>query len=560
MNRITKALTVALLLSTLLLFAGNAWAGTYTAADCSLNSVNAVINGPTHTAVNGDIIQIPAGSCTWTSPVIVPAGIGITVTGTGTPQSTSSTTGASATCSQTVITASTSHIIEFRPNTTSALSRISCMKVLGSGSTGGAPLTAGGTCNASGCPSFRVDNVTFDGSLQGHAGDSGAQIGVDNVFGVLDHNSMAGSSQAMFQFVTYHESAWKGVGDWGDNSRSSPDSFGTAQAIYVENNSFGSGVWVSETEAQVPFGNEGGGRIAVRFNTCNGCQVGLANHGTDSNGRPRGPLQGEFYGNNFTCTDTSGGCQGGVAVRSGTYMMFGNSLIKGAGSWLNSYLVLNTYRISVIWGAPWNQCLGLYDQSSPLVCTDEPSRSGGTLLSGNPPTPTGWTNQVVDPTYEWDDVGGTWTIAQVSQSNSNLTANSDYYTDNSNGANKIQTSPTSPFNGSSGVGFGTLANRPSSCTLNSASGSAGVGYWVTGQGSWNKSGNSFGQGQFYTCRDAAHQLDVNGQGTTCTQAQDSNHFWCLYYTPYTYPHPLVTGTVTGTAPNPPTGLQTSIVQ
>ena len=45
--------------------------GTFTAASCNRSDVNAVINGPTHTAVNGDTIIIPAGSCTWTSGITI---------------------------------------------------------------------------------------------------------------------------------------------------------------------------------------------------------------------------------------------------------------------------------------------------------------------------------------------------------------------------------------------------------------------------------------------------------------------------------------------------------
>jgi hypothetical protein len=50
---------------------------TYTAASRNQSDVNAVINGPTHTAGNGDNINIPAGSCTWTSGTTVPSNIGI---------------------------------------------------------------------------------------------------------------------------------------------------------------------------------------------------------------------------------------------------------------------------------------------------------------------------------------------------------------------------------------------------------------------------------------------------------------------------------------------------
>src|SRR5271154_610743 len=59
--------------------------GTFTAASCNRSDVNAVINGPTHTAVNGDVIVIPPCSATtWTSGITI-TGVGIDITGSGTP-------------------------------------------------------------------------------------------------------------------------------------------------------------------------------------------------------------------------------------------------------------------------------------------------------------------------------------------------------------------------------------------------------------------------------------------------------------------------------------------
>src|ERR1700684_2487937 len=84
-----KGILFALLLSAL---AAPLGAGTYTAATCNRSDVNAVINGPTHTAVNGDKIIIPAGTCTWTSGLSISAGI--TLTGSGTPNTSPSTFGA----------------------------------------------------------------------------------------------------------------------------------------------------------------------------------------------------------------------------------------------------------------------------------------------------------------------------------------------------------------------------------------------------------------------------------------------------------------------------------
>src|SRR5579872_7259673 len=80
-----------------------AMAATYTAASCNYSDVNAVINGPTHTAVDGDIIIIPSGACTWTSGLVGPSHAGYTLTGSGTPQSGSGSTGAASSCTATEI-------------------------------------------------------------------------------------------------------------------------------------------------------------------------------------------------------------------------------------------------------------------------------------------------------------------------------------------------------------------------------------------------------------------------------------------------------------------------
>ena len=110
-----------------------------------------------------------------------------------------------------------------------------------------------------------------------------------------------------------------------------------------------------------------------------------------------------------------------------------------------------------------------------------------------------------------------------------MIANRDFYAQRS--GQTAQTSPSSPFNGTSGTGYGTLANRPSSCTPY-------VGYWATDQGSWNQSGNG-----------------VNGELFVCT----APNTWSLHYTPYTYPHPLITGgTTSQNPPNAPTNLTATV--
>ena len=164
-------------------------------------------------------------------------------------------------------------------------------------------------------------------------------------------------------------------------------------------------------------------------------------------------------------------------------------------------------------------------------CLDGAGVGQSALLQGLPPVLAstglaGPANPTLDPFYEWDNSAPAITGGeQTSQAYSNSIANTTYYSDNSLGVPHVQTSPTSPFNGAAtpnttnaGVGWGTLANRPTTCTANPVSGTPGVGYFATDQGGWNISGNGFGQGELFKCT--------------------STNTWTLGYTPYTYPHPL----------------------
>jgi hypothetical protein len=628
MSRFKKALPVALLPSALLLCAGPARAqGTYTAADCSRDSVNAVINGPTHTAVDGDTINIPAGTCTWTSGITVPSGIGITILGAGTsdpynPSGSGSTT--------TIIdnAAGGSSLFEFRPSYGASPSRVSSMYLSPqsglSANSLGAPLAFQGTCTASGCPSIRVDHLVFPASPSwgGLTQPSSTMVVTDNVFGVMDHNSgYLDDPSAYYEFVNFNHSAWQGVGQYGDNSWASANTFGSNQVLYVETNYFElrRGNLFPITEAEGGFGitAEGGGRVACRFNRGVGLRSMCANHGTESNGRPRGGRQMEFYKNSMSCPSSSypacwnNGMLSGAGVRSGSLLSIANSFTGGG---INSFASISEYRAQQNISSPWGACdgTGAYDNNdgtlyasgtftsvsggwtvtdstkswtadqwvsngSPYsvhdlttgegseirasgtntlsgdpwtsvdfhagdryeirratACIDQTSRIGGSLLSGNPPTPTnssqGWVPQTLDPAYEAaDTASGDPIFGAMGADTERIIANRDYYAEVSQSA---QTSPTSPFNGTVGTGYGTLANRPPTCT-------PGVAYWATDQGSWNQSGSG-GQGALYIC-------GANGWPATPS------------YTPYRYPHPLVSGdSIGGSPPAPPTSLTATV--
>lgn len=595
-------------------------ASTITAATCSRSDVNAVINGPTHTAVSGDVIIIPAGSCTWTSGIVVT--VDITLQGAGTPNIGPGTNGAGIT--STVITDNTSQaLISFQGTTQGTTSVIGLLDVEPqSGATNlQSPIQFSGTCNSSGCPNVRIHNINYGVTTGWQASVSGQStwlMRVDNAFGVVDHTTIGTLNDAVP--IDMEMSKYKGVGDWGDNSWAQPNTFGGLENIYLENN-----VWYtgrSFTDCEVwPAGSDaaGGCRYVGRFNqlTSNNGFGGFGQHGLDTSGRARGGRQLEVYGNTYTCQGGSS-CNQMSSYRAGTGYTFGNTMSLLTTSFINNITGGAVYR-EVFAPTQWGYCGGLtaldpfdtqantvyfsgtmtttgsgvlvftdssksfttnqlvpngspysvYDTTQGFVsqiasntattvtvqgpisestwtgfnngdsyqiiratvCVDQMGRGQGALVQNSTPVLQstglpGPVNETLTPVYEWKN-----SVSPV-RMNSNVAAtfppdriisNRDWYTDNWKAINgtgpTAQTSATSPFNGSGtnggndmGIGYGTFAFRPTTCT-------AGVGYFATDQGNWNTSGNGFGSGALYTC---------NSGGNA----------WTASYTPYAYPHPL----------------------
>lgn len=625
---IEKGLVVLLLalcalwsLNRLFIEAKPAYAGTFTAASCGRADVNAVINGPTHVAIDGDIIIIPSGSCTWTTGITVASGIGIQIIGAGqvtvAPAPTACPAPGGGTCLQDSLVSGAT-MISMSPRFGNALSRISGITFVGTHpSTGyGSPLSIVGTCATGGCPNLRLDHVTAPENFAGLGIPDDTFAVIANVFGVADHN-LAGDSSGPsggngLDFANVSHGNWVGTGGYGDSSWANTDSIGTFNAFFFENNTGINAFWTDTDTAGNPFG---GARIVCRFNNITGITGAgyCTGHGTDTTGRTRGIRSWEGYFNTGSCTSSSIGCGSVWPGRSGVGISVNNTFTNSGGGFLKGLANLDAqrrWRADVPWGgcdgsSPWDQndtnggggntahvyfsgTLATATNNNPnwtltvagtpftpsqwvsngspysihdtvanggaeilsntantliavvpdtghgpafaagqaftiqraFVCMDQPARGGGLLVTGpsnglNPVLAStgspGNVAQILDIIYEADDSLPVTASGTISSNTASIIQGRDIQVEAAHQA--AQSNPTTPFNGTSGSGHGTLANRPTTCTV-------GVGYWATNQGSWDMSGGG-NQGLLYKCT--------------------STNTWTLFFTPACYPHPLITG-------------------
>ena len=359
--------------------------GTYTAASCNENDVSAVINGPTHKAVNGDIINVPAGNCTWMSGFKLPAGIGMSIIGAGAANTTITDNFAGA-----------SPLVWATPQPGAALTRISGMTIQPkAGATLYSPFQIIGTCNLIGCPNMRFDNMVIQ---PGWTGQANWIVRIDNMYGVLDHNTVNGSSTNSYCLSSVSHSGWLGVGQYGDNSWAAPDSLGTSAAIFFENNTF-SYTSTNDTDGSDSYGDVGGGRLVVRYNTFNPAPENGSTylHGTETGGRPRGGRQAEFYNNTVTCTSSC--FVGAVEFRSGTGFVYNNTFTSTSGGAFNRFVSVDAYRIYAGFGPSWGYC----DGQGPFDQNDGTVYASGTITSINT---NGGVLTITDSSANW--VGSQW--------------------------------------------------------------------------------------------------------------------------------------------------------
>jgi hypothetical protein len=467
-------------------------AATINAASCAITDVTTALTA----ASDGDTVQIPAGRCSWTSTLKITKGV--TLAGAG--------------IDQTIIQ---DNVPRTNPNfgIVIAAGPSSMWRLTGFTITAGSvtDIAGAGTIQLSGSShSFRVDHVKINDTYTYH------HISMwSDLWGVIDHSQFVTTRNAVGIFVR-HDS-WGGVGANGDNSWASPTNLGTPQFVFIEDNTFSSTGAVQDAVDSLH-----GARFVARYNTTTNMTIG-GGHGTDSGQRARSTRAFEIYNNKMVATSVWAEAS---TLRGGTGVIYSNTLTN-----FNIAVGAKNYR-DVDAFSPW----GAADGSSPFD-----NNTGDVYASGKHTSSNGTSLVLTDATKSWTPnqwVGYSlrnatqgWGSAIVSNTATTITVYSSNYGAGRtwNNGDAYQILSTYPALDQVGNGPGALL-----------SGDSPMASWPRQSSEpvyvWNNTGYGIAQAgaQWAHVRIGRDVLLSSKPG----------------YTPYVYPHPLVSGSAQKT----PTGF------
>lgn len=539
MTRIVKILSCILLFSFFACLEAHAQT-TIKASSCSESDVKSALGKVSSGSVT---VTIPSGTCAWTNQLkyAVPSGVtSLTIQG-NTAVACAGTGGTSSySCTatdSTVITdsyASNASMISFTINGNSTLFRLTGLTIEGGG-TGGTVPNDGFIQFFGSSHNLRIDHNHFNMTTFSPAVSTVTGAIYGDTEGVIDHNIFDLGADSYDQGFFFKNDIGDSTG-YGDGTWASPTDFGSSKFMFVENNVFNGG-WSDDCGVS--------GRFVMRYNNFYNNLEAIHMHATKSDGgRWQGCRASEIYHNYIAATASTN--TAAISTDSGPSLIWGNTMASGFYYFWYSSVSRNdgsTYETAVPNG--WGYC-GTTDHNNGVGSPwdgNQPATTGYPCLDGigrgiqqialngqNFPNAglsttslPGWPNQDLEPVYMWDN--SILNRANYAHSGTVTHNNRDYYYD----CGSSNSSCSSGFTGAAGTGYGTLANRPSTCTAGpggtygqSPTGSYGVAYFATDANN--------GRGELYVCT--------------------STNTWTPVYKPYVYPDPLVSG---GT-PDPPDSL------
>ena len=476
---------------------------TFTAASCNQTDVQSAVTSEQSSPLDGDIISIPVGTCTWTGTTGIAQSFSnsVTIQGAGAESSTSGGGGPVGTDQTEIIdNISGTPDVAFTTVAGKSLRFTGIALVQNGSSTRGANNGMLQILGAS--TAIQVDHCHFY-TINGGVGFriDGAIQGVSN----FDYYESP-SSSVTNDLAIHNGETWQGdTAGNGDKSWTDTDHFGSSEFFFVEDCRFYNGYVLDAHD---------GARYVFRYNTVTGdgsSAQQVTGHGlTDARGRAVRTV--ELYQNTFSTPTAIGNPT--FSLNSGALLFWGNTISQYKGAIEADYTRKSNATYTYLappngWGycgtafgpANWDENL----DSTGYPCLDAAGRGAGDLLTGNFPTvcdsTTGcttytgtWPHQALDSVYVWDNA---YTLPYASVNL--IVVDASMYQDNRDYYQQFGTyGEPGSFNGTKGVGQGLFSAITSTCTL-------GVGYWATDQTA------------LYVCNPA--------------------NTWRVYYTPYTYPHP-----------------------